>query len=210
VTPILNQKLHDRSITRAKRSSSEALLKRSARYTNEDELSFDSPDILPDLISSLLADGRSVRFSAPGGSMHPTICDGDVITVMPVEPGSIAIGDIILYRHSSGVAAHRVIRLEKENSTHAEFAGRSREICHILRGDAAIVFDEPVSAEQILGKVTRVERNGRKNNPYAIKTTICYKARRLAVRFKAFIFSNTIGQILSCLFLLCSAPSSLN
>jgi signal peptidase I len=183
----------DPFITRAKRTSSEALFKRSARDANKDCVMLDGTKILPELISRLLADGHPVRFSAPGGSMHPTICDGDVITVMPVEPGSIAIGDIILYRHSSGVAAHRVIRLEKENSTHVELAGRSRDICHILRGDAAIVFDEPVSTEQIMGKVTLVERKGRKNNPYAIKTTICYKARRLAVRFKTFIFSNTIG-----------------
>ena len=159
----------------------------------------DGTKILPELISNLLADGHPVRFSAPGGSMYPTIRHGDVITVMPIKADSVAIGDIILCRHSSGVTAHRVIRIIKKCHLHSrctilkpQSSALSPQSCFILRGDAAIVFDEPVSAEQILGKVMHIERNGRKNNPYAIKTTICYKARRLAVRFKAFIFSNTM------------------
>ena len=148
----------------------------------------DGTKILPELISSLLAGGHSVKFRAPGGSMYPTICDGDVITVVPIESASVAVGDIILYRHTSGVAAHRVIHLTKRDPADPQFSDPAPEMYHILRGDAAVVFDEPVDTGQILGKVTLVERKGRLSNPYSLKTIVCYKARRLIACLKRFIF----------------------
>jgi phage repressor protein C with HTH and peptisase S24 domain len=34
----------------------------------------------------LLREGYLVKFRAPGDSMYPTICDGDLITVEPIKP----------------------------------------------------------------------------------------------------------------------------
>ena len=65
-----------------KRSSSEALLKRSAPDANR----IDGAKIFPDLISDLLTNGHRVKFRAPGYSMHPTILHEDVITVEPIKP----------------------------------------------------------------------------------------------------------------------------
>jgi hypothetical protein len=67
-----------------------------------------------DLATELLERGHSVRFQAPGRSMHPTIREGETITVEPVEPSAVKRGDIILYRSESGVIAHRVICIEKQ------------------------------------------------------------------------------------------------
>jgi signal peptidase I len=164
------------------------LIKRSAPDTDRNGVWINGAKIFPELISDLLTDGRKVQFRAPGDSMYPTICDGDVITVMPIETASITIGDIILYRHKSGVAAHRVVRTENKSDSHFRSSDLSPHHYFILRGDAAVVFDDPVSADQILGKVTFIEREGHRIDPYARRAIIRYKARRLAARFKKFVF----------------------
>jgi len=154
----------------------------------------DETKVVPELISHLLAEGHAVRFSAPGDSMYPTICDGDIITVAPVKTAPVTTGDIILYRHKSGVAAHRVVRIAKNGRFHSgQVSIRSQapdhgpQPCYLLRGDAAVVFDDPVLAAQVLGRVTLVERQGRRIDPYSLKATIYFKARRIAVRFKKSI-----------------------
>jgi signal peptidase I len=69
-----------------------------------------------DIAMELLERGHSVKFRAPGRSMHPTIRAEETITVEPIEPSAVKRGDIILYRSESGVIAHRVIRIEKKTS----------------------------------------------------------------------------------------------
>ena len=149
----------------------------------------------------LLRKGNHIKFSAPGDSMYPTICDGDVVTIVPVETESIANGDIILYRHTSGVAAHRVIRIEKNKSLHSPDSLSQSSVLSLpsrsstrakagphylffLRGDAAPAFDNPASAYNILGKVMHVERNGRRIDPYCFRVKLHYKTRRFASSIK--------------------------
>ena len=71
--------------------------------------------------------GYAVRFRAGGQSMHPTIKDGEMITVEPVTPGDIKRGDILLYQFKKGVIAHRVMRVEREDA----------QLRFILRGDSS-------------------------------------------------------------------------
>ena len=164
------------------------------------------------ICADLLRSGILVRFRAPGDSMYPSIRNGDVITVMPIETASITIGDIILYRHKSGVTAHRVIRIAKkaihpyQNSApksqtsdlspqSSGFTPQTSDLrpqsYFILRGDAALVFDDPVSADHILGKVTLVEREDRRIDPYSFRAKICFKARRMVARLRRFLFFQT-------------------
>ena len=194
----MNLELKTQSKIRAKRSSSETLVKRSALDAEWNERCKDNTDLFSEMLEETLNCGHSIRFRAPGDSMYPTICDGDVITVMPIEPATITIGDIILYRHKSGVAAHRVIRMAKRGvpdfqpSAHTPRPSvLSSQPYFMLRGDAAVVFDDPVSVDQILGKVTLVEREGRLIDPYSFKATICFKFRRMAARLKRFILFQT-------------------
>ena len=151
----------------------------------------DETKIFPELMSHLLAEGHHIKFSAPGESMYPTICDGDIITVTPVKTACITTGDIILYCHKSGVAAHRVMRIIERSQKKMRRAfddsrdGAMGEPHHfILRGDAAVVCDDPVGSDRVLGKVTLVERQGRRIDPYSLKAIICFNARRMAARFK--------------------------
>jgi signal peptidase I len=191
------------SKTRTKRSLRETIIKPNAPNADQNEVWIDGAKIFPELIFDILSDGNTVKFRAPGDSMYPTIRNGDAVTVMPIEIASITNGDIILYRHKSGVAAHRVMHLANKDSHHSQHstlrskssdnstilvAGHSSQTYFILRGDAAVVFDSPVRAEQILGKVTLVEREGRRIDPYSYSAIFLYKARCLLTRFKKFVF----------------------
>ena len=184
--------------TQAQRSSTEMFCRRNAPDANKNGIWIDAEQIFPELISDLLSDGHIIRFVAPGDSMYPTICDGDIVTVAPIKAASVSTGDIILYRHKSGLAAHRVLRIIKHCNEHSRSDPKdlknrpSSETLHIiLRGDAAVVFDEPVTAAQVLGRVTRVERQGRRIDPYSFKAIICFKARRIIARLKKSFRSKT-------------------
>ena len=179
----------------AKRSSSETLLKRSAPDAEWNGLRNDNADLFSLMLEETLYRGNSIRFRAPGDSMYPTICDGDLITVQPIKPSDIIIGDIILYRHESGITVHRVMRIIKRSEKYSRSAPKgpqdrssSETLQFSFRGDAAIVLDNPVSADQILGKVVSIERNDRCINPYHIRAKLLYKARRLTSRLKRQLF----------------------
>ena len=53
------------------------------------------------LIIDLLSNGYGVRFGAPGRSMYPTIREGEIITVQPVELVNVKPGNILLI-HAMG------------------------------------------------------------------------------------------------------------
>ena len=135
----------------------------------------------------LLREGRGVKFEAPGDSMYPTICDGDLITVEPIKPSDVVVSDIILYRHENGVVAHRVVSIEAPQSS-----APSPQRCFTFLGDAAINHDDPIRADQILGRVVSIERNGRQLDPYCLRIKLLYKARRVVARLKRLLFSTAI------------------
>jgi signal peptidase I len=109
-----------------------------------------------DVVTDLLRRGHSVRFRAKGSSMHPTIREGEAITVAPAEPSAVRRGDVILYRFARGVIAHRVAGIER---------GPDGTLVFVPRGDASQSGDEPVEQLAILGRVVAVERGGRTLNP---------------------------------------------
>ena len=123
--------------------------------------------------AKLLTQGYSVRFSAPGTSMGATIRDGEAITVAPAEPGEITRGDIVAYRRGHQVIAHRVVGCGRRDRADGAF---------LLRGDAALTCDAPVTPEQILGKVVSVERRGRQLSVNSRQARLAYAARVAAAR----------------------------
>lgn len=123
--------------------------------------------------AKLLAQGYSVRFSAPGTSMGAAIRDGEAITVAPAAPGEITRGDIVAYRRGHHVIAHRVVRCGRRDRADGAF---------LLRGDAAFACDAPVAPGQILGKVVSVERQGRQLSVSSRQAKLAYTARVAAAR----------------------------
>ncbi len=135
--------------------------------------------------------------------MYPTILHEDVITVDPVDASAVKVGDIILYRDQQNLIAHRVIKILKRSEKNSRSAPQgpqdrsaspigagpstSETLQFILRGDARPAGDDPINAEQILGKVVSVERNGCCINPYSLKVKLTFYVRRLASRLKRFL-----------------------
>lgn len=168
----------------AKRSSSETLLKRSAPSICE--------AMFPELITELLQDGYKVNFSAPDHSMYPTIMANETILVEPIDPGTVRMGDILLYRTNGRLIAHRVVGINmlsgNSASSHSDrdtqYSVLNPHHFFTFRGDACPACDAPVKADQILGKVISIERNGGRVDPYCLTHKLGCLARRWTSRFK--------------------------
>jgi signal peptidase len=143
-----------------------------------DVSSLNSNHLLLDLSTELLGRGKRVRFRAPGRSMYPTIRENEAITVEPVTPQDVKVGDIILYRSGKSVVAHRVMRIER---------GKGDTLRFILREDTWGTLDEPVEAEQILGRVVSVERAGRNIDPSSTRAKVRLLVHTVGSRLKRYI-----------------------
>ena len=106
--------------------------------------------LLWELIYELLVARKSLRLRLRGGSMYPAICDNDIAYIQPVYPKAIRPGMIVLYMVDKRPIVHRILR-QRESGGIREYL-----ICpELARGG------DWIPAENILGKVTAVERNGR-------------------------------------------------
>jgi hypothetical protein len=169
--------------------------------TSSNPVSLTSADLFRDLSTELLSQGKSIRFHALGRSMYPTIREGEAITVAPIEPSSINIGDIILYRQDISVVAHRVVRIIKTElppagSLDAEYPSNDTRHLSLVTRHSFLLRDDTwgkqavlVTGEQILGKVVRVERNGRHLDPYSRRAQIRLIAHTIASRIKRWVVS---------------------
>ena len=133
----------------------------------------------------LLRSGKRIRFRAPGYSMYPTILNGDEITVEPMKPDAIKVGDIILYRYQENLIAHRVVQIENKCDTQSSVL--RTQSYFTLRGDARPACDDPVEAKQILGKVVSIETNGRSVNPYGFKGRLIFNLRRWVLCLRVWL-----------------------
>src|SRR5207245_9926408 len=97
-----------------------------------------------EITGELLRCGNRVRFRAVGASMQPTIEDGELISVAPVEPAAVKRGDILLYQGERGLLAHRLVGLRK--------SAKGEDVWYLMRGDAAVDRDDRVRPEQVVGR----------------------------------------------------------
>ena len=103
------------------------------------------------LMQAVLAKGYPFRFQARGWSMVPFIRDGDVIVVTPFHDNkNPKIGEVIAFIHPEvgKLIVHRVIA--KQDSA------------FFIQGDSILEqSDGYVPTNNLLGRVIRVERNGK-------------------------------------------------
>jgi signal peptidase I len=101
------------------------------------------------LFEDILNTGLDLRVRATGKSMVPFLKGEEVVTLKKVSPSSLHIGDLIFFRDRYGsLILHRIIRKRKSgDKAYLE-----------TKGDALIAFDEPVLADDVLGKVCGVEK----------------------------------------------------
>lgn len=94
-----------------------------------------------------LAAGANVRLRVTSGSMRPRLQIGDIIQVQSVAQEQIKPGEILVIRRPADLVTHRLIRVST--------AGM------VVKGDRLAQSDPPVAPEEVLGRVTAVERKGR-------------------------------------------------
>lgn len=100
------------------------------------------PEVLPRLVTSLLADGFDVRLRVRGWSMKPLIRSGAVLRFSAVQ--SPLVGDVVLARCGNGaLVAHRVVAMDE------------RRIW--TKGDACRTPDGPFARESIVGCAVGLE-----------------------------------------------------
>ena len=105
------------------------------------------------IAQEVLGRGRILRFKAKGESMSPSIRDGDILEITPVNGEEIRAGNIIFYHvGKKRMVAHRVTKRIIEND----------KLIFLTRGDSNIGEEEKVHPEQIMGRVKAIERKERR------------------------------------------------
>jgi len=85
----------------------------------------------------------TLRLSAFGYSMLPTLYPGDILTIKRETVSAIQAGDVVLYARAGRFFIHRNLRSGQRGS----------ETALVTRGDSMPHADEPVVASELLGKV---------------------------------------------------------
>ena len=113
-----------------------------------EELSLSSQH-LEKLMRGVLTKGACFRFQGKGFSMSPFIKDGDVLTIAPLQGSSPRFGDVAVFTHphTGTLIVHRIIG--------------KRAGFYLTKGDNAPEGDGLISRAAVLGRVAKVERDGR-------------------------------------------------
>ncbi|GAA3210470.1 hypothetical protein GCM10010532_034660 [Dactylosporangium siamense] len=61
-----------------------------------------------DMVAARVAAGATVRFRPSGSSMVPLVRSRDLVTVSPVDPAKVEVGDIVLAKVAGTVYLHLV------------------------------------------------------------------------------------------------------
>lgn len=114
-----------------------------------EEASLPGPALL-ELLRAVLDRGVPFRFRAPGFSMCPFVRDGDVITVSRLPGGSPGPGRVVAFIHpgTGKLVVHRMVGKKGDS--------------YLIKGDNSPEADAFVPKGDILGYVTKVERDGRR------------------------------------------------
>lgn len=95
------------------------------------------PKILARTLSS-----ESPTLTVISNSMYPLLTRGDLIFVQGVSKEELKVGTVIVFHHASGLAVHRVIRLQGDSI--------------ITKGDANTDEDVPITFDDVVGRVPNI------------------------------------------------------
>ena len=102
------------------------------------------------LAGAALRASGSLRLRVTGSSMIPSIWPGEVIAIRHCGMEQVRVGDIGVFLRYGRIFAHRVV---------------SAQPVLITQGDAVPAPDPPVTTDEFLGKVTSIERRGKRISP---------------------------------------------
>lgn len=101
-----------------------------------------------DLVGEVVQTFGHARLRVTGTSMVPAVRPGDLLSIERATLNEISQGEIVLFAREDRLFAHRVV--EKANGPH--------ELHLITCGDRLLQNDPPVSATELFGRVTSIQR----------------------------------------------------
>ncbi|MBV7328942.1 signal peptidase I [Chloroflexi bacterium TSY] len=123
------------------------------------------PNILPSSIIEATLDvwrkvGSQHTIRVAGRSMLPLIQDGDSVRIVH-DVSSVRQGDIVVFRYGGQLIAHRVMRVHNEPPV----------VMFMTKGDNTVSFDAPVRADQVIGRVSALQKGDR----YIVLDTLAWR-----------------------------------
>ncbi len=103
-----------------------------------------------DLAMEVASQFGSIRLRVSGTSMAPAVRPGDLLRVERTTAYEILPGEIAVFAREGRLIAHREVA-RAENACGA---------CLVTRGDRVRQNDRPVTGEELIGRVTGIERDG--------------------------------------------------
>lgn len=116
------------------------------------------------LVSEAVRTAGHVRLRVSGTSMVPAMRPGDLITVERADAAQIAPGEIVVFARSGRLVVHRVTGITANRGS-ANSGGSEGDAVLQTRGDCARRKDPIVRGSELLGRVTEIERGGRRMQP---------------------------------------------
>ena len=112
------------------------------------EVTFPNESLI-EVIKDVFVKNASFRFKVRGFSMSPFIRDGDIVTISPFKADRIILGRAVAFINpfTKKLVIHRIV--DGNNG------------CFIIKGDVISEPDGLIPKENILGCVTKIERNCR-------------------------------------------------
>ena len=109
-----------------------------------------SRETLRKLAGAVLDKNIPFRLQAKGHSMSPLIKEGDIIVLSPLRDKEPGCGDVLAFTNSTNnsLTVHRMVKKKGDH--------------YFFRGDNSLGSVEMVKLDRILGRLTQVERNGKK------------------------------------------------
>jgi signal peptidase I len=104
--------------------------------------------LVNDQIAEALLDGGSACVVVHGKSMLPSLLPGDLVRIRQIDPNTLSVGDVVLFRLQSRYHLHRIREIRQSNGARL----------FSTRGDSMPQADPEVCENQILGKLTSVSR----------------------------------------------------
>ncbi len=105
-----------------------------------------------DLLADLLQEHGEARMRAQGTSMLPSIRPGDVLIIEAADVSEIPLGAIAVWRRGERLVAHRVIE---------QMVSADGSLKLVTCGDRQQQRDESIGDEELLGRVTMIQRGPR-------------------------------------------------
>lgn len=98
-----------------------------------------------------LGHGKELKITISDALMDPALRKGDIVTIKPTSIDKMNVGDLLFYRLGPTMVVRRVIKsVIQIGDTYL-----------VTKADTSNVPEKSVKASQVIGKVIKVERNGK-------------------------------------------------